>query len=381
MAAIVIDVRSADDMRDVVHRSVQALAEGRLVAFPTETVYGVAASALNDAAVGRLLECKGRPENQPLTLAIRSPEEALDYVPDLSPIGQRLARRCWPGPITIVAQNHHPDSLLLQLPPAARQAVVPEKTVGLRVPAHQLILDVLNMMTGPLALSSANRSGQPDAITADQVVEGLGDQLDLVLDDGRSRFGQPSSVVRVSRDSYEVLREGVVSDTNLKRLASLFLLMVCTGNTCRSPMAEMLARQIIAERLKCGLDDLEDRGVMVASAGTAAMQGGCAAPQAVDVMADIGLDLSRHETQLMSERLVRHADVILTMTRGHRDAILARWPDAASRTHLLSAGDADVCDPIGGPREEYQRCADQIKSELVERLTSLDFPSLDRRVA
>ncbi len=375
MAAVVIDIRSAEDVRDVVHRAVQALAEGRLVAFPTETVYGVAASALHPAAVGRLLDCKGRPENQPLTLAIRSPEEALDYVPDLSPIGQRLARRCWPGPVTIVAQNHHPDSLLVQLPPAVRQAVVPAETVGLRVPAHQLILDVLGMMTGPLALSSANRSGQPAAITADQVINALGDQLDLVLDDGQSRFGQPSSVVQVGPHSYQLLREGVVSETNLKRLASLLLLIVCTGNTCRSPMAEIMAQQIIAERLNCGLADLEDRGVIVASAGTAAMEGGQAAPSAVEVMAAMGLDLSRHETRSMSERLVRHADVILTMTRGHRDAILARWPEAASRTHLLSAADVDVCDPIGGPREEYRRCADQIKSELVVRLEELDLPS------
>lgn len=381
MSAVVIDIRSAEDLRDVVHRAVQTLAEGRLVAFPTETVYGVAASGLNGAAVERLIKCKGRQEKQPLTLAIRAREEVLDYVPDLSPLGQRLARRCWPGPVTIVAENHHPASLVTRLPESVRQAVVPTDTVGLRVPAHELILDVLRMMKGPLALTSANRSGEPDAVTAQQVVDALGEQVDLVLDDGQSRFGQPSSVVRVGHDSYEVLREGVVSETNLKRLSSLFLLLVCTGNTCRSPMAEMLSRKIIAKRLQCELDELEDRGVVVGSAGIAAMVGGRASPQAVEVMTGAGLDLSQHQSQPLTERLVRDADMILTMTRGHRDAIVSQWPEAASRTHLLCPAETDVADPIGGPREEYQRRAEQIRTELERRLTTLDYPSFGKRVA
>ena len=96
------DVRSAEDTRDVVHRAVQALVEGELVAIPTETVYGLAASAMSESAVERLLAAKGRAADQPLALAVRSAEEALDYVPDMCSLGQRLARRCWPGPITLV---------------------------------------------------------------------------------------------------------------------------------------------------------------------------------------------------------------------------------------------------------------------------------------
>src|SRR5690349_11091017 len=87
----------------VVRRAAQALADGQLVAFPTETVYGIAASALNPEAVERLIHCKGRPEDKPLTLAIGSAAEALDWVPRLSAVGRRLARRCWPGPVTLVS--------------------------------------------------------------------------------------------------------------------------------------------------------------------------------------------------------------------------------------------------------------------------------------
>ena len=116
MPPVVIDIRSAEDSRDVVHRAVQALAEGKLVALPTETVYGLAASALDASAVARLLETKGRSQGKALTLAIKSADDVLDYVPNLSPLGRRLARRCWPGPVTIVSDNCHPESLIRRLP-------------------------------------------------------------------------------------------------------------------------------------------------------------------------------------------------------------------------------------------------------------------------
>jgi protein-tyrosine phosphatase len=364
VAPKVIDIRRAEDHRDIVHQAVQALAEGQLVALPTETVYGLAASALSDEAVGRLLAVKGRPEGQPLALAVKSADDALDYVPRLSPLGRRLARRCWPGPLTLVVDNDHNDSLLSRLPPIARQAIVPNGAVGLRVPAHPLVLDALRMLAGPVALTSANRSGQPDAVNAQQVIAALGDDVQLVFDDGASRFGQPSSVVRVRDGSLQMLREGVVSQATLRRLSSFVLVFVCTGNTCRSPMAETLARRLIAQRLNCKVDELEEHGVIVASAGLAAAMGGRASPQAVEVMRSQGLDLNQHESQPLNEQLVRHADLILTMTRGHRESIISQWPAAAPRTFVLREDEADVADPVGGPAELYRRCAEQIEAEL-----------------
>jgi protein-tyrosine phosphatase len=373
MPPVLFDVRNAEDLRDVVCRAVQAVTEGKLVAVPTETVYGVAASALSESAVERLAEVKGRPSNQPMTLAIRSPDEARDYAPDMSPLARRLARRCWPGPVTLVVDDTHPESLVRQLPPGVQRRVAPADKVGLRVPGHQLVLDVLHMLVGPLVLSSANRSGQPDALTAQQVLEALGGDIDMVLDDGPCRFGQPSSVVQIIGNRYELLRAGVVPDKTLKRLSSLMVLFVCTGNTCRSPMAEAIAKHLLAQRLHCGIRELEDRGVIVASAGVAAMMGGRASPESVRVMAEMGLDISDHETQPLTEPLVRHADVIYVMSRAHRESLLAQWPGAADRTRLLCLDGSEVCDPIGGPLERYQRCAAQIQSELASRVQELEF--------
>ncbi|QEG34892.1 L-threonylcarbamoyladenylate synthase [Bythopirellula goksoeyrii] len=373
MPPIVIDLRQAEDTRDVVHRAVQMLAEGKLVIFPTETVYGLGASARNAEAIERIYAAKGRNHDTPLALAIKSAEEAFDYVPRPGKIAERLARRCWPGPVTLVVDNHHEESLLRQLPASVQQAVAPKGSVGLRVPAHQIVLDVLGMLSGPIALTSANLSGKGDAKTAEEALSGLSDHVALVLNDGPCRYGQPSTVVRVTDKSYNCLREGVVGKSALDRLSSMIVLLVCTGNTCRSPMGEALLKKLAAEKFDCPLEELEQHGVVVASAGVAALPGCAASVEAVEFMKEKGIDLSKHESQPLTDKLVRHADLIFAMTNSHRHAILRRWPEASSRTHTLRADGGDIADPIGGPAELYRQCGDQVEAALKERLDSIDF--------
>lgn len=363
MPPVVIDLKRTEDVRDAILQAVETLAAGKLIAVPTETVYGVAASALNESAIKRLYELKGRPEEKPFAFAIKSADDALDYVPDMSVLQRRLSRRCWPGPVTFVFDLHR-DSVVHRLPNCVKDPLIDRGTIGLRVPAHEITLEILRLCAGPLVLTSANISSEEDAIDGDQVVEELGDGVDLILNDGTSKLGQASSVVKVNGSELDILRQGVVDEGTLKSISNLMILIVCTGNTCRSPMGEALMRQRIAEAKGCHESQLADLGIQVVSAGIAAMPGGLPSPQSVEVMEAFGLNIEDHSSQPVTPHLVQFSDLILTMTESHRRALVSHWPTAANRTFTLRKDHGDISDPIGMPVDHYRKCAEQIDENV-----------------
>jgi L-threonylcarbamoyladenylate synthase len=368
----VIHLDQIDDVRDAVHQAVQCLVEGHAVALPTETVYGVAAMALNEQAVVRLQEIKGRPEQKPMALAVHSAGEALGYVPGMSKLGRRLASRCWPGPVTLVFRRGLEGGLAERLPPAVRDAVTPTGSIGLRVSAHTVVLETLRLMPGPLVLTSANRSGQPAATLAEQVIDALDGSVRLVLDDGPTRYGQPSTVVELDGDAWRILRAGVVPERTVRWMTGCYLLFVCTGNTCRSPLAEAIARKLLAERAGCDPQELGLHGWHVVSGGLAAVAGGRPTTEAVEVAAQRGVNLNDHISQPITYPLLAQADYVFAMTRQHRDAITMQWPEVADRVELLAADGSDIPDPIGGGIEQYRHCAEAIEKHLRHRLPQLE---------
>ena len=272
---------------------------------------------------------------------MRSVDDVLDYVPQLPPVGERLARRCWPGPVTLELADAQPESVVQRLPASVRDSRARDGQIRLRVPAHDLVLSVLRLL-GRAAGDDRGpaRADGADSVTGQDVVAGLGRDVDLVLDEGRSKFAQRSSIVRVDEAGFEVLRPGVFSEANLRRLASWMAVLVCTGNTCRSPMAEVLLRKRLADKLGLPVEQLEDRGVVVMSAGISASAGGRAADEAIGVMRELEARPvgPRKPAALGPDRAVRRPDPDDDPQPPRRDP----GPLARSRA-------ADAC-PLAGPR-------------------------------
>lgn len=180
--------------------AVDVLQHGGLVAFPTDTVYGLAALPFNGEYVEVLFSAKGRNNTRAIGILIGDYADLEKVVEHFDELADRLAHRFWPGPLTLVVKKR-----------ASLPAVLsPDNTIGIRMPDHPLALSLLRKI-GPLAVTSANISGQENTNTADEVIQQLNGRVHLILDGGRTSGGIPSTVVDCTTPSLEILREGPIS--------------------------------------------------------------------------------------------------------------------------------------------------------------------------
>jgi L-threonylcarbamoyladenylate synthase len=183
-------------------RTIEILRRGGLAAFPTDTVYGIGASLAFPEALDRIYDSKLRDRDKVLPVLIASPADLLGVATKVDEDLLRLASRYWPGPLTVAvpAKPHLPS-----------QVVAADGTVGVRVPDHSVALVLARHCGGALAVTSANVSGQPPARRADDLPPALVDRLDVVLDGGIARGGQPSTVIGREGDTITIIRAGAVS--------------------------------------------------------------------------------------------------------------------------------------------------------------------------
>lgn len=331
------------------------LRSGGLVIYPTETLYGLGALVESEVGLRRVLDLKGRDETRPIPLLVPDAPNPAGLEPD--PMSRTLARAHWPGPLTLILDD--PDH---RFPPGIRSA---DGGVGVRVSSGPVAAAVVSAVDGPVTATSANPTGEPaatDLASALEVARRLapdggsggarGEGGIWVVDGGTLPPSPPSSVVDCRDGTLRILREGAVSEAEL--LATLSgsdpdasagteapfrLVFVCSGNTCRSPLAAALARRYLEAQ---GLDHRFE----VSSAGTGAWPGSSASEGSFRAGARHGLDLAGHRSTALDGDRVGAADLVLVMSPHHLAA--AEALGGAGKTRLLAAFAGGSDDPLGG---------------------------------
>jgi protein-tyrosine phosphatase len=359
-----------DEPATILRQAVEALRADGLTALPAETVYLAAARAGCPEAVARLASCDDRPQPTPLTVALADAAALPEWVPDAGALGERLARRCWPGMVTLMFPAPAAGGKALHLADAVRRQLCPQGWLGFYVPGTELLFAVVRELGEPLLLSAVCRDGNPAATTAKDVVARLREEVALVVDTGPTEYCREATVLRIDGDMWSVVRPGVVPEHEIAGLLPTHILFVCTGNTCRSPLAEGLCKKMLADRLGCPPAELPQRGYVVHSAGLAASHGERAAAEAVCTAGEFGADLSGHLSRPVTPELLARADVLVAMTRQHQD-FLGRLGPLAPPVRLLGGDGGDIDDPLGGDQEVYRACARKIWSHLEALLPEL----------
>jgi protein-tyrosine-phosphatase/tRNA A37 threonylcarbamoyladenosine synthetase subunit TsaC/SUA5/YrdC len=326
----VLDWSPAVDPSDLVARVREALAAGALVVLPGDSGYVV---LLDPASPHR----KSFPENALHDLAY-GPDDPAVFGLTAPLVARRLMFRAWPAPLVIGIGDRRfrfPDHLVME-------AVYPA--------VHE------NGRLRPTLIADTFLNTAADALAK------YGDAVSLAVDAGAQNVNRPT-VVHCDESGWRIEQEGDFAADEIQRLAARIVLFICTGNTCRSPLAEGLARKMLADRLGCAQEELASRGYWMLSAGVAAFGGSPASPESADVAAEFGADLFAHRSRPVNPQLLAAADDIIAMTRGHAYSLASNYPDLGPPPRLL-CGDDDLDDPIGASLEVYRECANAIRNHL-----------------
>jgi protein-tyrosine phosphatase len=368
MPAPIISIFQSKDFESDLARGAKILSDGGVVVLPTETVYGAAARLDRPAAIARLRSLRNSTDAKPMTIHLARREDALQFLGEVSDLGRRLMRKLWPGPVGLVfdvaADRRAQVSKTLGIP---ESELYDNGSITLRFPDHPVATEIIGEIAAPVVLTMASPTAGGNAFKPQTLADELDGKVDLIFDGGPTRYSKPSTLVKVFADRFEIVRAGVYEERTIERLLKTTVLFVCSGNTCRSPMAEAIARNVLSKNLHVDEMGLEQKGISIISAGTYAMPGMKATPEAVNAVRDLGVDLSRHRSRPLTVDLIHQADVIYTMGRGHAQAVRSLVPSASDKVQTLDPG-GDIEDPIGSDLAVYKTLAGQLYTLIEKRL-------------
>jgi tRNA threonylcarbamoyl adenosine modification protein (Sua5/YciO/YrdC/YwlC family) len=351
LPAEIIKIDRKNYQKEMLAKAAKVLAGGGLVAFPTETVYGLGTNGNMAESVRKLTEIKNSPQDRPFTFHLASADDIYQYTKNAPRLATRLMRVFWPGPLTMVL----PDSK--------------NGWIGLRTPDHIMAYDLIRLANIPVIATSANIAGQEPPLDAQTIIKTLGDKIDVIIDAGPAKGGVSSTVVKITSDNkFELLREGPITKDDIERFTYKMIIFICSGNTCRSPMAMGLCQKMLADKLKIPVSKLESNGYKVISAGTSAIYSAPASNTAVSVMREIGVDIRDHRSQPVTLTMLDEADEVYVMTKGHFTTLKEWVPLLADRIRLLDPYGENIDDPIVSNREAYLKALAKIQNGIKQLL-------------
>ncbi|MGC8561145.1 MAG: Sua5/YciO/YrdC/YwlC family protein [Phycisphaerae bacterium] len=351
--------------------ALNALRSGSLVVLPTETLYALAAPANRRATVEKLRTIKQIGPFPGWVLHLARPSHIHHWVRRPNRVLDRLIDQLWPGPLALrIVLDESGRLALSELlgPETFNETVDAASTVTFRCPDHVLTRTIIQQLDVPLIMIGVKPGAagrRLDTALADTKLPPL-----LAIDAGPGRYGGSSTLVEVTDSRWKILRPGAIAERTIRRLMEQMIVFVCSGNTCRSPMAEQIAKMFLSRRLGAAPEELADLGWNITSAGVHAGSGAPATAEAQAVIRELGGSLEKHRSRPATADLLLRADLVLTMTESLRQEILDTLPSLKGKVSRLDP-DSDVIDPIGGTIDIYRQTAKTIQQLVEKRIEEL----------